>query len=77
MDEEFSILNSVKKMIGISSDYKVFDQDLIVHINSVFMILHQLGIGPKNGLASLMKILFGLILYPMNLIFTQLKLICI
>lgn len=49
MDEDFSILNSVKKMIGISSDYKVFDQDLIVHINSVFMILHQLGIGPKNG----------------------------
>lgn len=48
MDEEFSILNSVKKMIGISSDYKVFDQDLIVHINSVFMILHQLGIGPKK-----------------------------
>ena len=33
MDEEFSILNSVKKMIGISSDYKVFDQDLIVHIH--------------------------------------------
>ena len=49
MDEELSILNSVKKMIGVSSDYKVFDTDIIIHINSVFMILHQLGVGPKNG----------------------------
>lgn len=49
MDEELSILNSVKKMIGVSSDYKVFDTDIIIHINSVFMVLHQLGVGPENG----------------------------
>lgn len=41
-----SILGSVKKLIG-SDDY--FDQDLILHINSVFSILTQLGVGPKNG----------------------------
>lgn len=49
MDEELSILNSVKKMIGVSSDYNVFNPDIIIHINSVFMTLHQLGVGPKNG----------------------------
>lgn len=43
-----SILNSVKKLLGITEDYTVFDVDLIIHINSVFMILNQLGVGPKN-----------------------------
>ena len=46
---EESILPSVKKMLGITEDYKFFDSDLIMHINSVFMILHQLGVGPSNG----------------------------
>lgn len=46
MDE--SILDSVKKIIGIDSEYDVFDTDLIIHINSVFMILNQLGVGPKE-----------------------------
>lgn len=44
-----SILNSVKKMIGFSEDYDVFDPDLIMHINSAFSVLTQLGVGPKNG----------------------------
>lgn len=44
-----SILNSIKKLLGIASDYKQFDTDIIIHINSAFMILHQLGIGPKEG----------------------------
>ena len=43
-----SILNSIKKLMGISADYEAFDIDLIVHINSVFMILNQLGIGPDE-----------------------------
>lgn len=34
-------------MLGIDSDYDVFDIDIIVHINSVFMTLNQLGVGPK------------------------------
>ena len=49
MEEELSILNSVKKLLGIPSDYKVFDTAIILNINSVFMILHQLGVGPKEG----------------------------
>lgn len=40
-----SILNSIKKLLGISSDYTNFDQDIIIHINTVFMTLAQLGIG--------------------------------
>lgn len=44
-----SILTSVKKMLGITEEYKHFDPDLIMHINSVFTILWQLGVGPAKG----------------------------
>jgi hypothetical protein len=44
-----SILTSIKKLLGITEDYTHFDTDVIMHINSVFMILMQLGIGPAEG----------------------------
>lgn len=44
-----SILISIKKMLGITEEYEHFDADLIMHINSVFMILRQLGVGPEEG----------------------------
>ena len=44
-----SILNSIKKLLGITEEYEHFDHDLIIHINSVFMILNQLGVGPNDG----------------------------
>ena len=44
-----SILTSIKKLLGITAEYKHFDQDLIIHINSVLMILNQLDVGPKDG----------------------------
>ena len=44
-----SILTSIKKLLGIEEDYDCFDADLIIHINSVFMILAQLGVGPEDG----------------------------
>jgi hypothetical protein len=44
-----SILNSTKKILGISEDYTAFDLDILTHINSVFSTLHQLGVGPVNG----------------------------
>lgn len=47
MDE--SILTSIKKLLGVPEDYEHFDQDIIMHINSVFMILNQLGVGPTEG----------------------------
>lgn len=43
-----SILTSIKKLLGIAEDYNHFDADIIIHINSVFMILNQLGVGPSN-----------------------------
>lgn len=44
-----SILDSIKKLLGIQPEYKSFDADIIMHINSVFVILNQLGIGPDEG----------------------------
>lgn len=44
-----SILGSVKKALGIAPDYTEFDVDLVMHINSVFSTLQQLGVGPVQG----------------------------
>lgn len=44
-----SILTSIKKLLGIAEEYEHFDADLIMHINSVFVILTQLGVGPSEG----------------------------
>lgn len=44
-----SILDSTKKVLGLETDNTDFDVDVIMHINSVFSILHQLGIGPIEG----------------------------
>lgn len=41
-----SILTSIKKLLGITEEYTHFDADLIIHINSVFLALNQLGVGP-------------------------------
>lgn len=44
-----SILGSIKKLLGITEVYDVFDKDLVMHINSVFFVLTQLGVGPTEG----------------------------
>jgi hypothetical protein len=46
-----SILTSTKKVLGLDESYTAFDQDVILHINSVFNTLTQLGIGPLAGFA--------------------------
>lgn len=43
-----SILNSCKTMLGIDPEETVFDQELIIHINSVFSVLHQIGVGTQD-----------------------------
>lgn len=43
-----SILNDIKKLLGIIDEYTQFDRDIIIHINSAFTILNQLGVGPKE-----------------------------
>lgn len=44
-----SILVSTKKSLGLVEAYKEFDPDIIMHINSIFMVLTQIGIGPTAG----------------------------
>ena len=44
-----SILDSVKKDLGIKFDYINFDPDIIMGINTAFSVLTQLGVGPKAG----------------------------
>ena len=46
-----SILDTIKKMLGLAADYDAFDTDVIVGINSALMILNQLGVGPENAYA--------------------------
>lgn len=43
-----SILNTVKKLLGIDADDTSFDTDVIVNINSAILGLSQMGIGPNN-----------------------------
>lgn len=44
-----SILNSIKKLLGLEADYKVFDTDIMMHINTVFSVLYNIGASPKDG----------------------------
>lgn len=47
-DYNNSILNSVKKSLGII-EYEFYDPELILHINTVFADLNQIGVGPEVG----------------------------
>ena len=44
-----SILDSIKKVCNVDPSYTVFDELFILHINTVFMVLNQLGLGPDAG----------------------------
>lgn len=46
-----SILISIKKLLGITEEYTHFDQDIIMHINSVIFVLSQLGVETADGFA--------------------------
>lgn len=45
-----SILTSIKKLLDIEEECTQFDTDIILHINTVLVILNQLGVGPDEGL---------------------------
>lgn len=45
---EQSILDSVKKVLGMDPSYTAFDDDVIMHINTQFSKLYNLGVGPKD-----------------------------
>lgn len=44
-----SILDTIKKLLGIASSDTSFDTDIIIHINSAIASLRQLGVGPTEG----------------------------
>lgn len=44
-----SILNTVKRALGIEPEYDTYDVEIITHINSVFSTLQQLGVGEDEG----------------------------
>lgn len=46
-----SILTSVKKLLEIAEECEDFDADIVMYLNSVFMVLTQMGVGPKEGFA--------------------------
>ena len=43
-----SILTSIKKLLGIAAEDTSFDGEIIIYINTAFMSLNQLGIGPAE-----------------------------
>ena len=46
---EESIFESIKALLGPDSSYEVFDQDILIHINTAIATLTQLGVGPQEG----------------------------
>lgn len=57
MDE--SILASIKKLLGIPDNYDAFDPDIIMHINTVFVVLYELGVGSSSFSISDSKAIWG------------------
>lgn len=45
---EDKILATTKKALGLPDDYEPFDHEIVMHINSVFSKLFQLGVGPQT-----------------------------
>jgi len=45
-----SILADIKGYVGLSeAQDTLFDKDIIMHVNTAFSFLSQLGVGPANG----------------------------
>lgn len=49
VDTSASILQSIKKLLGIIPEAGVFDVDIMIHINTAFNHLTQIGVGPETG----------------------------
>lgn len=47
--KELTILEDIKKQIGIVPEYDAFDDQLLLDLNAAFATLHQLGVGPEEG----------------------------
>lgn len=47
-----SILDDIKKLLGLTSQYVAFDRDILMHINASIWRLRQLGVGKDNFIVS-------------------------
>lgn len=45
-----SILETLKKTLGVGEWDESFDTDIIIHANAALMVLADLGVGPSNGM---------------------------
>jgi hypothetical protein len=55
MDDTNKILDDVKKMLSIDTELEEFNIDILSHVNSAFMTLYQLGIGPQDDIFQIDK----------------------
>lgn len=44
-----SILDDIKQDLGVPKAHKEFDSEILMHINTAFFRLKQLGVGPIEG----------------------------
>ena len=49
MEDNDSILDTTKLQANLDPEDDSYDVELIIHINSIFFVLKQLGVGPANG----------------------------
>ena len=49
------ILTTTKELSGVMAEYENFDKDLVMYINSVFLVLKQIGVGPSEGFVITLK----------------------
>lgn len=47
--DDLSILDTTKRLCGIEPDDTSYDIEIVAHINSIFFVLQQLGVGPEEG----------------------------
>ena len=44
-----SIFESIKQLLGVMPEQTEFDNDILTFINSTFLDLQQIGVGPEEG----------------------------
>lgn len=54
-----SVLESVKKLLGIPTEENVFNVDIMININSAIFTLKQLGISTKESVVSDASVTYG------------------
>lgn len=75
MDE--SILESIKKLLGLPASYTNFDQDIVIHINTYLGVLNQMGVGKEGFYIEDDDAVWETFLMDIQLAFMRLRHMCI